>query len=247
VRASGSIGTLLAIGLLVVLGGSFAMLGRWQWQRAAESRAAAEDFAAAGAADSLAAAPPDLAAGALRFRGLEIDGAYVPGRQILLDNMVHDGVAGYHVLTPAHIEGHALLLVNRGWVPAGLDRRALPDVAIDAEPRRIRGRLERLPRPGLRLGGGAPVAAAAPVVVLSYPTAAELAAALGTPVLDYQLLLNPEEIDGYQRDWRAPGLAPERHLVYAGQWLLLAAGALGAALTIGVRTLRRPAAAAHGT
>jgi cytochrome oxidase assembly protein ShyY1 len=39
-------------------------------------------------------------------------------------------------------------------------------------------------------------------------------------------------------------LSPERHLVYAGQWLLLAGGALAAGVVIAVRTR---AASTHAT
>ena len=49
----------------------------------------------------------------------------------------------------------------------------------------------------------------------------------------------PADSGGYARDWQAPGIGSERNLVYAGQWLLLAVGALGAAVTITIRTLRR--------
>jgi cytochrome oxidase assembly protein ShyY1 len=41
------------------------------------------------------------------------------------------------------------------------------------------------------------------------------------------------------REWQAPGVAPERHLAYAGQWLALAIGAVGAALVMTYRTARR--------
>lgn len=244
-RRAGPIGTVIAVAALAALCVMFFMLGRWQWHRAAESRATTADFAAAGLAEPLAEAPRDLRKGALRFRRLEIEGAYVAERQVLLDNMVHDGAAGYQVLTPLRVDAGPLLLVNRGWVRASADRRVLPDVAVGAEPRRVAGRLERLPRAGLDLDAATP-AAAGPVAVLSYPTAADVAAVLGMPVLDYQLLLDPAEPDGYVRDWHAPGLAPERHIVYAGQWLLLAVGAAGAALVIAVRAVRGRGGEARG-
>ena len=68
-----------------------------------------------------------------------------------------------------------------------------------------------------------------------------LAAILGEPVLDYQLLLDPAEPDGYVRQWQAPGLAPERHWSYAGQWLVLAVGAVAAAVVILFKAWRREA------
>ena len=78
-----------------------------------------------------------------------------------------------------------------------------------------------------------------PAVVVQFPTAEELAAQLGEPVLEYQLLLDPGEPDGFVRDWQAPGLPPERHLAYAGQWWLFAAGGWAAAVVVILRTLRR--------
>lgn len=103
------------------------------------------------------------------------------------------------------------------------------------------GRLERLPRPGLRVGEAIPPTAGADVSVVEFPTADELAAAAGHPFYDYQLLLDAEEPGGFDRDWQPPGPAPERNLVYAGQWLLLAAGAAGAAIVILTRQWRRKA------
>ena len=75
--------------------------------------------------------------------------------------------------------------------------------------------------------------------MLQYPTAEALASRLGEPVFDYQLLLDAAAPDGYVREWRAPVLAPERHLAYAGQWAALALGAAAAALVIAFRTARR--------
>jgi surfeit locus 1 family protein len=231
--------TLVAIVGLLALGVLFASLGLWQLQRAGTSRDTAASFAA-GAAEVPLPEPPAALGAAERFRRLEVRGVYAAETQFLLDNMLHDGVAGYQVLTPLNVAGSAKgLLVNRGWLPAGGDRAVLPDVGVGGERRSVVGRLERLPRPGMRLGAAAPASAATGVVVVQYPTAAELADRLGQELFDYQLLLDPAEPDGFVRDWRAPGLGPERHLSYAGQWLLLAVGAVAAAVTIAIKSVRR--------
>jgi surfeit locus 1 family protein len=236
---TGMASTYLAIIGLLALAALFATLGSWQLRRAETSRATLEQFASAAAGDALAALPSRLDE-ALRFRRIEVDGEYVGAPQFLLDNMLHDGVAGYHVLTAMRVrDRRERVLVNRGWVPAG-DRRVLPDVGVDSSPQRVTGRLQRLPRPALRLGDeDANESSAGPAIVLQYPTAAELALRLGEPLLDYQLLLDAGEPQGYVRDWRAPGTAPERHLSYAGQWLALAAGAFAAAIVWTVRMARR--------
>jgi surfeit locus 1 family protein len=238
----GMASTYLAVVGLLALAALFASLGSWQLRRAEASRVTLAQFASGAAGDALATLPTHLDEG-VRFRRVEVEGEYVEAPQFLLDNMLHDGAVGYHVLTALRMSGRReQLLVNRGWVSAGRDRGVLPDVVVEAASRRVTGRLERLPRPGLRLGDDDPRAgAAAPAIVLQYPTAETLALRLGEPVLDYQLLLDAGEPQGYVRDWRAPGVAPERHLSYAGQWLLLAAGAFATALVMAVRMVRRKA------
>ncbi|RPI62433.1 MAG: SURF1 family protein, partial [Lysobacterales bacterium] len=143
---TGMASTYLAIIGLLALAALFATLGSWQLRRAETSRATLEQFASTAAGDALATLPSMLDE-ALRFRRIEVDGEYVAAPQFLLDNMLHDGAAGYHVLTALRVSGRReRVLVNRGWVPTGGDRRVLPDVDVDSSPRRVTGRLERLPR-----------------------------------------------------------------------------------------------------
>lgn len=233
--------TVVAIAGLALFGALFTALGFWQLRRADENRALAEQFAAGGSAAPLADLPAAFADDN-RFRRIEARGSFAAAPQFLLDNMLHDGVAGYQVLTVLRVEGSGRrLIVNRGWVGGGADRSALPDVSVETEPRTVVGRIERLPRPGLRLGAGTPSSPAETedLAVVEYPTMAELSERIGQPLFDYQLLLDPSEPNGYARDWRAPGVGPERNLVYAGQWLLLALGSFGAAVTIAIKTFRR--------
>jgi surfeit locus 1 family protein len=228
----------VAITGLFALAALFASLGTWQLERAEASRATREQFASGMAEVTLERLPRELG-DEVRFRRIEVGGAYVVEPQFLLDNMLHGGVAGYHVLTALRVPGLSQrVLVNRGWVPSGGDRTVLPDVAVDAGARTVSGRLERLPRPGMRLGDEGSDRGEA-IVVLQYPTAAELERRLEAPVFDYQVLLEPEARDGYVREWQAPGVAPERHWSYAGQWFALSLGSLAAAIVLTVRTWRR--------
>jgi surfeit locus 1 family protein len=236
---TGAASLTLAIGGLAALAVVFASLGAWQLRRAESSRATQAQFTSGTADEPLAALPRELDA-AVRFRRVAVEGEYVAEPQFLLDNMLHDGVAGYHVVTALRVRGEReRVLVNRGWVSAGGDRSRLPDVSVEPGVQTVTGRLERLPRPGMRLEGEA--GGSAQLVVLQYPTAGELEEALGAPVFDYQLLLDADSAQGYVRDWHAPGVAPERHLSYAGQWLALAIGAFAAAGVMTVRSARRKA------
>jgi surfeit locus 1 family protein len=55
---------------------------------------------------------------------------------------------------------------------------------------------------------------------------AQLGQALGRPVEQRILLLDPDQPNGYVRDWQPPGLPPVRHWSYAVQWWGFAAALL---------------------
>jgi surfeit locus 1 family protein len=210
--------TLLTIALLALL----ISLGRWQLRRADEKRALYDSFAAGSdATHPVQAATPPLP----RYQHIEAAGHYDAGRQVLIDNMVESGQAGYFVITPFELQGGGWILVNRGWVPVGASRAVRPAVSVDAEERTIHGRADNLPSPGIQLGTRAVLTPPYPVVA-SFPTHDELAALLKEPhwarAADC-ILLDPGEPDGYVRHWSAPGFPPLRHVGYAVQWFGLAA------------------------
>ena len=100
-----------------------------QAQRALFEQREKDGFVSIGSADI------DLEA--MRYRRIALQGTFESEYQILLDNKVHKGQAGYHVVTPLHINGSAKrILVNRGWVPIGADRKVLPQVDT------VRGQVE---------------------------------------------------------------------------------------------------------
>ena len=177
-----------------LLGALFAALGAWQLRRAETSRATRRAVRRAASRETvLAALPSDARRRRSAFARVEVRGEYVGRPQFLLDNMLHDGVAGYHVLTALRVAGRReRVLVNRGWVPAGGDRRVLPDVAVDAASaaRRRAGSSDCR----ARACGSArePATAAAPerrrAAVPDGATSSR--SVLGEPVFDYQLLLD---------------------------------------------------------
>src|SRR5262245_39681215 len=99
-----SASTYVAIVGMLALAALFAALGNWQLRRADESRATAAQFESGAAGDALAGLPRELD-DEVRFRRVEVDGAYVGQPQFLLDNMLHEGAAGYQVLTALRVPG----------------------------------------------------------------------------------------------------------------------------------------------
>ncbi len=210
----------------------FGQLGRWQWHRAAEKRALAAAFAASTAAAATELGTRPIAA-LPRYTLLRVRGRYDGAHQFLLDNIIRDGAVGYEVLTPLQLEDGRILMVNRGWLPLpGGRREPLPDVALPSAqvegsapisasvPAEISGRIDELPVTGISMGRAPPDMGPSWPKRTSFPTAAQLGAALGQRIEPRELLLAAAEPMGYRRDWepRGNGFGPSRHVAYALQW-----------------------------
>ena len=206
---------------LVVLAG-LVYLGRWQLQRAADKQVLFDEFSrGADATRTIDSATPPVP----RYQHIEAHGHYDGSRQILIDNMTNaDGRAGYFVITPFLLSDGAWLLVNRGWVPVGVSRAVLPDVAVPPVERTLRGRADHLPVAGIQMGQPAQLSGPFPAVA-NFPSAAEIARLLNESTWSRAaeaVLLDADQPEGYVRQWQAPGFPPMRHIAYAVQWFGLA-------------------------
>lgn len=116
-------------------------LGRWQDGRAAEKaqRQALLEARVAEAPLELAGAA-GTAAQALVFRRVRAAGRYLPEGQVFIDNRIHAGRAGFHVLTPLALgRDRATVLVNRGWIARSAAYPAAPDVPVPAGEQVVEG------------------------------------------------------------------------------------------------------------
>ncbi len=209
----------LAVVLLCPL---LASLGIWQLDRAEQKRQLVSGFEAGTETIVIGGASVgDAVADLPRYQRVEIEGSYESEHQFLLDNMTYGGAAGYQVLTPFAVEGGGVhVLVNRGWIPKAFGTSLMPDIGVSGERRRIRGRITRLPRPGLELSGEAPPLPEWPRAV-QFPVMEELAQALGEPLATRMVLLDETEDGGYVRDWSPVEFGPETHMGYALQWFAM--------------------------
>lgn len=210
----------LGVALLLPL---FVALGLWQLSRAEEKQALI-DLRKAHESDQLIELDgANESLKELRYRKVTVSGFYDAKHQLLVDNQVHQGQVGYYVLTPLHIDqGPKTVLVNRGWIPGGVDRSKLPDVSIRKEKVSLKGTIDRFPSVGLRLAGAEVPAEGWPAVV-QLVDEKYLAQVLGYPLLPYQVLLDPQADEGYVRQWQpVQRLSPEKHIGYAVQWFAFA-------------------------
>ncbi|MFZ0501531.1 MAG: SURF1 family protein [Steroidobacteraceae bacterium] len=211
--------------LMLVLCVVFIALGRWQWRRGnlhaaehARFERGAREVTAIGTG-SLAQVPDD--------QRISLTGTYDPAHQFLLDNMSYNDVDGYQVLTPLERPGGAAVLVNRGWVPFLGSRAVLPDIAIKSTgPVTISGRVGNLPVAGLAIGRAPPPDSGPWPRVTSWPTMAQLGTVLGQPLEPRVILLDPQQPEGYVRDWRPPGIPALQNFAYAFEWWSFAIAAV---------------------
>jgi len=224
---------LIVISTLILLPGLalFISAGLWQLGRAEEKRILLDTFVQADKTPLTGIPESKDRAEELLFRRFSLSGSYRADQQILLDNMVSDGVVGFQVLTPLELPDGRIVLINRGWVAGERGRGMLPYVEVSDEPRTVTGRLAFLPEPGIRMDTPAESSAGeAWPRRMTWPQAADIAAALGlsdaAALQDWQLLLDADAPDGYARDWQPETMGPETHLGYAVQWFSFAALAL---------------------
>ena len=227
-----ALGAVLMLSLLV-------SAGFWQLHRAEEKRAILLEQAYRADKKIIAIAPDLLGAAELerlRHRRATLTGHYRNDRQYLLDNRTHAHAAGYHVLTPFRLQGSDVhVLVNRGWVPVGADRRRLPDLTVTEQSLSQEGTIVAPPAAGLLLGASGYEQSSWPRVVERVDMS-RIQAQLGSPLLPFVLRLSPDSDYGFVRDWQvSTGLTPERHVAYAVQWFALATALVALCLWVAVK------------
>ena len=214
--------------LTIIFAAVFVRLGLWQLDRAAQKRELAASFER-GTLQTVTLTAENVST-LPRYQQVALRGRYDAKRQILLDNMPSSGRErgrpGYHVWTLLRLERGGVVLVNRGWVALTESRERLPDIPVDDGPRVLLGRIDELPRPGVRLAPTPPKGRWPEV--LYYPTAEELSQLYGQAVPARVVLLDPRATDGYERVWQThpEGFGPEQHIGYAVQWFAFAVGAV---------------------
>lgn len=229
--------TLLMLALCVL----FIALGRWQWRRGHLHEAEHARFER-GSRQTLALGSGSLAQAA-DYQRVSVTGTYDPAHQFFLDNMSYRDVDGYQVLTPLQRPGGRMVLVNRGWVPFLGSRANLPDISLKAVgPVTISGRVGKLPVAGLAAGRAPPPANGPWPRVTSFPTMAQLSTVLGQPLEARVILLDPQDPDGYVRDWHPPGIPAMQNFAYAFEWWCFAVAAVVIWL---VMSTQRPKEVAH--
>ena len=174
----------------------------------------------------------------LNWRKVELIGQFSPGMNILLDNQVWKGQAGYLVFTPFKLLGENVwVLINRGWIPLLGDRSRVPKITppIEAETE-ITGIVKKPPSSGISLTETVEERLTDNVIRVQKVELDKIERFIGRKFLPYVIRLDPDPASDLVQQWTTPGANQEKHLAYAFQWFALATVLLIVYLTLGLST-----------
>jgi len=158
----------------------------------------------------------------IEFQKIIIRGHYDSGRTLLIDNQLHKGRAGYHVLTPFILNGgDKIVLVNRGWVALGNSREQLPRIEAPAVDGSIRG-IANIPDISSFRMGKVSLGDKWPQVIPFLDIDA-MQAKFKNRLWPIIIWLDPEQAGHYVRRWNPVWLDPQKSRAYAWQWFAFAA------------------------
>ena len=210
-------------------------LGQWQLDRMAEKQALFSQFENAERLDLSQA----IAEG-VRFAKVHLRGHYDPEIVLFLDNKIHEGRVGVHVLQLFHPDASMPILVNRGWLPLSPDRMSLPEVSTPPGTIAIDGLLTAPAEGGFRLGEPDRLGTLKEPQLITYLDLEAISEALDGRLSHSLILLDADDQSGYSgRDWQPSVMLPAQHGAYAAQWFGLAFAILITWLALGWRRGQR--------
>lgn len=118
--------TVAAVAMIALL----VSLGRWQVSRAGEKQERQALLESRMREPVLHLSGGVADASAMVYRHVVAEGRYVPEGQVFIDNRLHLGRAGFHVMTPLRLASGAVVLVNRGWIARDAQYPKAPPVAV---------------------------------------------------------------------------------------------------------------------
>ncbi len=134
------------------------------------------------------------------------------------------GVSRAQVLTAFLTQGQ-ILLVNRGWIAQGPDRRIAPDIPKVEGEVTLHG-TAHTPNPNffvLKEDDYNQVSWPFLIQKIDLEKSAQL---FDYPMTPFVLRLAPDESSQFVREWHSHFMGPEKHYGYAVQWFSLAAALL---------------------
>jgi len=169
----------------------------------------------------------------LLFRRVRARGRWMAERQAFVDNQVHDGKAGFEVMTPLKLaNGDGIVLVNRGWIARDAGYPQPPRVPVPDAPAQVTGIATV---PSTRFVELSPQAITGSV--FQNLTIERYRAWSGLPVLPVVILAD-DPAPGLVAATEQPDAGVAKHREYEFTWFLLAATAAVLWIALNLRRVR---------
>ena len=193
----------------------FFSLGLWQIERGQAKTNILNDFE-----KNLQEEPSYLNQESQKWDRVYVQGEWASSNQILIDNVINRGVAGYKVLTPLRMsETDQLILVDRGWIKQNRLRDQLPDIKLIEANEIVSGILET-PELGLVLSED--------LVSKEWPKISQtknldvISNEFDEYIFPMILLADPTLKNSLEYIKITPtNMTPIKHYGYSGQWFLM--------------------------
>ena len=193
----------------------FFSLGIWQIERGQAKTQIMSEFE-----NKLTKDPIYLNAESKKWDRVSVSGKWENKKQLLIDNVIHQGIAGYKVLTPLRIdETNKLILVDRGWIKQNKFRDQLPDIQIPDDFESVSGTLEQ-PELGLVLSDE--------LISNNWPKISQtknvevISKAYAEEIFPMILLADPLLKNSLEYIKITPtNMTPIKHYGYSSQWFLM--------------------------
>ena len=198
-------------------------LGLWQLSRADQKQAIQASIErqsilppldSATLATSMPDAPVDLL-----HRRVQLQGRWLAGHTVFLDNRQMVGNPGFYVLTPLQLlPAGPTVVIQRGWVQRNFtDRSVLPAVDTPDGVVSVQGRIAPAPAKLYEFDGAQVGKIRQNLELTRFGTE------LGLPLATFTVMQSDPLGDGLLRDWPAINSGVEKHFGYAFQWFALCA------------------------
>ncbi|RRJ82565.1 SURF1 family protein [Aestuariirhabdus litorea] len=225
----------LSVGFLLLFS-LFVGLAVWQWDRAQQKLQLQQRM------EQLQGAPDrqltSLEVKTEAYQRIQVEGRYLKASSFLLDNIVSQGKTGFAVMTSFELNQQGpVILVNRGWIPAMMQRDTLPGIETPEGRILLSGTL-MAPRSKPLLGADLERPDIYRDGLWQYLDLDYLQAQVGRPLFPWVLQLDPDAVSGFKRQKPQFDAKVGMHYGYFLHWLVFALFSVAAYLSLTIK--KRP-------